>query len=530
MKNIKRVLLSASVLLVVGALVSFYTVAQAEEMFGPSHCTGVIVGKSLTADGSVLIGQTGDESSSHWVDLVPRMKHEVGEVIDAAGATEIPQVPVTNKYISFFYSVFWGLKSLPLENGGINEYQVSCVDVWQTAARKEIEEEAKPWVENRWTCKMGLSYRDSARVVMQRAKTAKEGVRIIGNLVEKYGVLHTNAHPIADPNEGWIVLEFPGPARLWVAKRVSDDEIAFSRDPIVIPLELIDTEKLKLKENSNYMSSPNLISYAVEKGWYDSESGEPFNIRKIYEAPAGEILPSRDRWVDNEPLKEILREVAPHITPQDVMKMFRSHYEGTELFRTTVDGSPHHPDALPNPVCNDYTRYCQVAQLRSDVPNFLGVLWSAPSQPCCSIFVPFYIGITKEGIPTVYKKHVYATEDPEESNLLYRVPACQESTRYAWRIFHRLYQLVDQQYNLFHPGVIMTFEAFEDKEATRQKIIEETALQLYKTGKEDLARKFLTSYCYSNALDAFRLAEIMANDIEERTRVLFGFEEERSQR
>ena len=56
-------------------------------------------------------------------------------------------------------------------------------------------------------------------------------------------------------------------------------------------------------------------------------------------------------------------------------------------------------------------------------------------------------------------------------------------------------------------------------------MVEEIALQLYKVGKEPLAKQYLTDYCYNNALEAFKLAETMTDDIEERTRILFGFEE-----
>jgi hypothetical protein len=31
----------------------------------------IYVGKTLAADGSVLIGESGDEASSHWLEVVP---------------------------------------------------------------------------------------------------------------------------------------------------------------------------------------------------------------------------------------------------------------------------------------------------------------------------------------------------------------------------------------------------------------------------------------------------------------------------
>jgi hypothetical protein len=41
----------------------------------------IFVGKNLTADGSTLIGGTGDEPSSHWLEIVPRKTHAAGETI-----------------------------------------------------------------------------------------------------------------------------------------------------------------------------------------------------------------------------------------------------------------------------------------------------------------------------------------------------------------------------------------------------------------------------------------------------------------
>ncbi len=39
---------------------------------------GIYVGRNLTADGSVLLGGTGDEVSSHWLEIVPRAEWPVG--------------------------------------------------------------------------------------------------------------------------------------------------------------------------------------------------------------------------------------------------------------------------------------------------------------------------------------------------------------------------------------------------------------------------------------------------------------------
>ena len=41
----------------------------------------IYIGKNLTADGSVMIGGSGDEVSSHWLEVVPAKEHPRGATI-----------------------------------------------------------------------------------------------------------------------------------------------------------------------------------------------------------------------------------------------------------------------------------------------------------------------------------------------------------------------------------------------------------------------------------------------------------------
>ncbi|MCF8011905.1 MAG: C69 family dipeptidase [Clostridiales bacterium] len=466
-------------------------------------CTGIYIGKDLTPEGSgVLLGQTGDENSSHWVQVVPHKTHDQGAAIEVGAGpkadlpgkrTEIPQVRETNKYITTTYSEYAGFKK-PLENGGINEHQVSGIDVW-SPSREEL-------VEMTPEGQTGLTYSDFARVAMERAATAKEAVKIIGSLVDKYGnsTYGGNTHMIADPNEGWIIEEFAGSQGLWVAQRLDSDDIK------VIRPGHIGNIPENYKEHSDYMGSDNLISFAVEQGWYDPDSGKPFNVSEVYEADRNKEKPGHQMKsapvVKAEKILQNILEENGELTVKDFMQLLR-----TRPYTYGWGG----------------TKYGQVAQLREDVPDEMGVLWIAISQPEASAFIPFYLGV--DDIPTEYKEHSYLTKGEAKRYSMPDKRRGQESTKYAYRTYNRLWLMVDEHYDKFHPEVAEAFGAYQDNLLDKQAAVEETVLKLYQTGNEELASEYLTDYTNEQALKGLRIAEDLTGSIETRSKLVYGINE-----
>jgi len=185
------------------------------------------VGRNLTADGSVLLAGTGEEPSSHWLEIVPRRSYPQGATV-TVGATErarlparlseIPQVRETFRYITMNYTSYAGFPA-PITNGGLNEHQVAIRDVW-SPSREEL---AALTPEDQ----TGPNYSDLARLAMERASSAREAVRIMGTLIDRHGytTYGGNSHLIADPEEGWVVIEFAGGQGLWVAERLGPDDV-----------------------------------------------------------------------------------------------------------------------------------------------------------------------------------------------------------------------------------------------------------------------------------------------------------------
>jgi hypothetical protein len=147
----------------------------------------VYVGKNLTEDGSALLAGYGDEPSSHWMVIAPRRQHPPGATITVGGTgaarmpgrlREIPQAAQTYRYLSMDYSAFAGFPA-PITNGGMNEHGLAVRDVALNSRRELVEMTPKD--------QQGVDYSDVARIVLERAKTAREAVEIAIDLVERYG-------------------------------------------------------------------------------------------------------------------------------------------------------------------------------------------------------------------------------------------------------------------------------------------------------------------------------------------------------
>lgn len=446
---------------------------------------GIYIGKNLTADGSVFLAGYGDEPSSHWLEVVPRRQHPSGATI-AVGAThearfpgkliQIPQAPLTLKYITMNYSSFAGFPA-PLTNGGLNEHHVAGRDIW-SPSRKELHAMTpKP--------QTGLNYSDLSRIAMERTKTAREAVEIIGGLIDKYGyaTYGGNSHLFADVNEGWVFINFAGGQKLWVAQRLGPDEVRASRPGYIgdVPLDY--------QKHPDFMGSANLVEFAVMQGWYDPKSDQPFNVNKVY----GDGL-MRHPAVDM--MEKRLRAQKGKIGVTEVMAAVRP----LELTRDTAG-------------------YGQVAHLRKGVHKELGVLWVAGASPLTAPFTPFHLGVTD--VPPEFKRHRYLTageadrfQDLDQQGL--------ESTRFAFRTYKRLFYLTKEHEKKFLPEVTEALEAFEAKLIAQQSSVERAAEKLFQAGEPELARAVLTYYSGTEALNGMKLADDLAVGIEARTRVIYG--------
>jgi dipeptidase len=248
------------------------------------------------------------------------------------------------------------------------------------------------------------------RAVAERARTAKQAVRIAGQFIEKFGYASSGrTYVIADPKEGWMLSAVYG--KHWIAQRVPDDKVA------VIP-NFYTIGSVDLADTLNFLGSSDIIDYAVKNNWYDPDNQKPFHFSKVYSDPETLLHPNNIKrmWRGVNLLSKKEYKLADdfpfaftpnkNVSVQDLTSILRDHYLNTEFDHThnLTAGNPHLKNE--HTICASHNQYGFVAQLRNGLPKKMGcVLWIALRRPCSQPFIPWYLGL--EQIPNGYNTRNY---------------------------------------------------------------------------------------------------------------------------
>ena len=406
--------------------------------------------------------------------------------------SHIPQVARTARHLRVSYSYYKGVPA-PITNGGLNEHGVAVRDVWSTSSdRLNAMTPAD---------QQGPNYSDLARIVLERATTARHGVELIGELIATYGysTYGGNSHFIADEHEGWVVIEFAGGQGLWVAERIGPDQVRVSRPGY------IEDFPLNFAENDHFMGAPHLISFAIEQGWYDPDAGQGFNINQIY----GD---GRGRW---DGVTFIEDEMARRAARPERIGL-------TDLFW-----------AVRTPkLTGDTAGYGQVVPLGPFAWAGCRHLWHTQTAAAAAPFVPVYLGTVS--LPEEYGMHRYLTvneagkfvDGARKPQAHSAVSQGIESTRSAFRVFKRLLYLIMERHEAFLPEVTPLFEAAEAGLMADQAWVLAAASRLYQSEESAAAEQLLTYVTHTELNRALSMAETLCATLELKTRLLYGIRDE----
>ncbi|MBI5546748.1 MAG: C69 family dipeptidase [Deltaproteobacteria bacterium] len=455
-------------------------------------CTSIGATRAASADGSTMVTYAADSHELYGALYhlpggvhLPGTERVIHEWDTGTRLGAIPEVPRT-------WSVI----------GNMNEHQL-VIGETTFGGRKELIDP-----------KGGLDYGSLIYLALQRARTAREAIRVMTDLVERHGYRSKGeSFTLADPKEVWLMeMIGRGPDQkgaLWVARRVPDGMVTAHANHSRI-------RTFPLREPDACLYAKDVISFAREKGWFKGHDSE-FSFSEAYApvdadtlrtcelrvwrvfdrlAPSRKIPPDFVKSTPNAPLLPLWVAPDRKVTPQDLMAIMRDHFEGTDYDLTRGVGAG--PFALPyrwrplnwkvdgkdylndRAIATQQTGFVFVSQSREALPGLIGgLLWFGVDDAASSVFVPIYAGIRE--VPKALA---------ETTATLHRF-----SWDSAFWLFNWVANSTYGRYSDMIQDVHSVQQELEGGFLERQPGIEKAALHLHGSSPE-LARDYLTAYSH----------------------------------
>ena len=223
-------------------------------------CTSIMVGKRASTDGSVITSHTCDGRYRTWMTVEPAANHKKGAKHEVRKGTMHTTSPSDTSGVRVVGTIPEAAHTYAYLNSSypcLNEHQLAIGESTFSGPDTLVNENAMFLIE------------ELERVALQRCTTARDAIRLIGNLVAKYGYADGGeCITIADRKEVWQ-MEIIGCGKdqiggVWVAQRVPDDHVAVSCN---IPR----IGKLQRNNPDFFMCSDNVEAVAKKYGLWDGE-------------------------------------------------------------------------------------------------------------------------------------------------------------------------------------------------------------------------------------------------------------------
>lgn len=480
-----------------------------------SACTNFLLTKGATQDGSNMVTYSADShvlygELYHWpaATWAAGTMMEVYEWDTGKFMGKIPQAAQT-------YNVI----------GNMNEFQLAIGET-TFGGRKELKKQTGAIID----------YGSLIYITLQRAKTAREAIVVMTDLVEKYGYASSGeSFSISDPEEVWI-LEMIGKGEgekgaVWVARMVPDGYVSAHANQARIttfPLEgktSISSDKMKkiYDKDITTVYAKDVISFARQKGFFpqdakntefsfsdsyapvDFEAARFCEIRvwaffnavnadmsKYFDYAKGKVQHDAKGYATNR--MPLWIKPDRKIDLLEVMDFMRDHLEGTELDMSKDPGAG--PYACPyrwrpmtyevdgksyvheRTTATQQTGFTFVTQSRNWLPDEIGgILWFAVDDAANTVYFPMYSSSLR--VP-----FAYAVGNGSMMEF---------TTKAAFWVFNQVSNLAYTRYDAIHPEIREKQKALETQYKAYVQMADAGAAKLIEQDKT-MAVEFLTDF------------------------------------
>ncbi len=483
-------------------------------------CTNYLITKGASTDGSTMISYAAD-SHIRYGELYfsPRADWPEGSTVTiydrgtAEPLGEIPQVAHTYQTIGF-----------------MNEFQVAIGET-TFGGRSELQDTT------------GLmDYAALMFIALQRSKTAREAIKVIGTLVEEHGYASSGeSFSIGDPNEVWIMeiigkgTELKNDKKLkqtvntqkgavWVAVRIPDGYIsAHANHARITNFPMADGRTSITNKMWDKLESPDLrtiysfdvIEFAREKEYFEGDD-KSFSFSDTYAplefgaarfcelrvwAMFDQVNSDMDQYwdyatgIDLESGRMPLFIKPDHkVSVEDLMRFKRNYLQGTELdMSQDVGAGPYglpyrwrpltweHQDSTyfnERVTATQQTGFSFIAQMRSWLPNEIGGI--------------NWFGVDDAGTTVYVPFYSSINRIPQSYQEGFGDILSYEKDAAFW-VFNRVAHFAYLFYNRVMPDIKEVQNDLEQKFITYVPATDAAALKLYENNPA-LAVDYLTDY------------------------------------
>lgn len=426
-------------------------------------CTTILVGKRASYDGSTMIARNDDSGSGHFtakkfVTIHPREQSERYKSVLSHVEIELPKNPM--QFTAVPNAVegkgFWAASGVNEANVGMTATETITSNPRVLGADPLVE--YHPSQDGQPETAGGIGEEDILYIVLPYIHSAREGVKRLGSLLEKYGTYEMNGVAFQDVNEIWWMETIGG--HHWIARKVPDDVYVVM--PNQLGLDRFDLEDALtgekhhmcsadmqefIKENHLNLSLNGVLNprdafgshddadhvYNTPRAWYMLRY---FNPRtKKWDGPDADFTPRSDDlpWC-MVPEKKI--------TTEDIKYVLSSHYQGTSYDPYEGHGDPT-VKGIFRSIGINRNDFMALIQMRPDVPEeFRAVEWIAFASNAFNALVPFYANVN-----TTPDYLAHTTGEVSTDNFYWssRMIAAMADASYGKSMFHiERYQLAVQ--------------------------------------------------------------------------------------
>lgn len=475
-----------------------------------SACTNYLITKGASADGSTMISYAADShllygELYHW----PAGKWPEGTMMDIYEWD-------TGKYLgqiaqaSETYNVV----------GNMNEFQVAIGETTYTGLDTLGSQEGAI-----------MDYGSLIYVTLQRAKSAREAIQIMSELVAEYGYASTGeSFSIADKEEVWI-MELIGKGNkekgaVWVARRIPDGYVSGHANQARITTfpqskakNSISSDQMKklYKPEIDCVYSSDVISFAREMGLYKGEDKNfsfsdtyapvdfgaarfcEIRVWTMFNRAAGGMdeesweyvkgnIEHADNFADGTPNPNhyatnrmpLWVKAAQKVSLKDMMSYMRDHLEGTELdMANDVGAGPFGTPYRWRPLTweVDGVAYCNERATATQQTGFSFVTQSR------SWLTDALGGIIWWGVDdasgTVYMPMFSSITTIPENFAVGNGALMEWSETSGFWVFNQVQNFAYSRYNYIHPDIELVQSQLENKFIASIEMIDKEATALY---------------------------------------------------